>query len=235
MERLSPAQRLQIVQLYYENHCSTRNVFRAFRAIYGPHNRLTERTVRCTIEKFETQFSLLANTRPNRPHPACSEENIAAVSESVRDDRDESIRRRSQQLGLLYSTTWRILRKDLEARNLDDIWFQQDGATCHTARETMAILREQLGEQLISRFGPVNWPCRSCDITPVDFFLWDYVKSKVYMDKPATIEELEANITRVIGQISLEMLERVIENWNFRKDHVSRSHGQHLKEIIFKK
>ena len=26
-------------------------------------------------------------------------------------------------------------------------------------------------EQLISRFGPVSWPPRSCDITPLDFFL----------------------------------------------------------------
>jgi len=101
----------------------------------------------------------------------------------------------------------------------------------------MALLRERFGEQLISRLGPVNWPPRSCDITPLDFFLWDYVKSKVYMDKPAMIEALEANITRVIGQIPLEMLERVIENWNFRMDHVimNRSYGQHLKEIIFKK
>ena len=55
------------------------------------------------------------------------------------------------------------------------------------------------------------------------------------MDKPATIEELEDNITRVINQIPLKMLERVIENRNFRMGHVSRSYGQHLKEIILKK
>jgi len=48
----------------------------------------------------------LYNTRPNRPHPARSEENIAAIAESVRDDRSESIRRRSQQLGLSYVTTY---------------------------------------------------------------------------------------------------------------------------------
>lgn len=357
MERLSPAQRLQIIQLYYENQRSTRTVFRKLRETYGPHNRPTERTIRYTINKFETQFSLLDNTRPNRPHPARSGENIAAVARSVRDDRDESIRRRSQQLGLSYATTWRILRKDLglkaykiqlvqdlkptdlpsrhrfsvwalemfeedplfstkilfsdeahfwlngyvnkqncriwdeeqpeeiqelplhpekttvwcglwaggiigpyffkneagqnvtvngaryramitdyllpeiEVRNLNDVWFQQDGATCHTARETMALLREQL----ISRFGPINWPPRSCDITPLDFFLWGYVKSKVYIAKPTTIVELEANITHIIGQIPVEMLGRVIENWKFRIDHINRSYGQHLKDIIFKK
>jgi len=128
-----------------------------------------------------------------------------------------------------------LLPEIIEVRNLNYVLFQQDGATCHTARETMALLREQFGEQLISRFGPINWPPRSCDITPLDFFLWGYVKSKVYIAKPTTIVELEANITHIIGQIPVEMLGRVIENWKFRIDHINRSYGQHLKDIIFKK
>ena len=124
---------------------------------------------------------------------------------------------------------------EIVARDVGDIWFQQDGATAHTARETIALLRNHFGEQIISRFGPVNWPPRSCDITPLDYFLWGYVKSKVFVDKPATIQDLEANITRVIRQIPVAMLESVIENWTFRMDHVRRSRGQHLNEIIFKK
>ena len=48
-----------------------------------------------TINHLETQHSLLNNIRPNRPRPARSEENIAAVAESVHEDRGESIRRRS--------------------------------------------------------------------------------------------------------------------------------------------
>ena len=35
---------------------------------------------------------------------------------------------------------WRFLMPKIEARNLHDICFQQDGATCHTARETMDLL-----------------------------------------------------------------------------------------------
>jgi len=46
-----------------------------------------------------------------------TEVNIAAVSASVSDDREMSIRRRSQQLGLCYSTTWEILRKDLGVKS----------------------------------------------------------------------------------------------------------------------
>ena len=42
-----------------------------------------------------------------------TEENIAVISASVTDDSEISFRRRLQQLGLFYSTTWKILRKDL--------------------------------------------------------------------------------------------------------------------------
>ncbi|VVC25086.1 Hypothetical protein CINCED_3A018090 [Cinara cedri] len=91
------------------------------------------------------------------------------------------------------------------------------------AHEILALSREQFGEQLISRFRPISWPARSCDITPLDIFLWSYVRSKVYITKPTMIDELEANIKHVIGKILVEMLEWVIENWNFRMDHVRRS------------
>ncbi|GFU80284.1 uncharacterized protein TNCV_3520611 [Trichonephila clavipes] len=61
-----------------------------------------------------------------------------------------------------------------------ELWFQQDGATCHTARATIDLLKDTFGDRLISRFGPVNWPPRSCDLTPLDYFLWGYVKSLIY-------------------------------------------------------
>ncbi|KAL4132401.1 hypothetical protein QTP88_009555 [Uroleucon formosanum] len=93
----------KIIQLYYENRSSTKTVFRKLRETYDPHNRPIERTIRYTINKFETPYSLSDNTRPNKPHPARSEKNMAAVVRSVRDDHDESIRRRSQQLGLSYT------------------------------------------------------------------------------------------------------------------------------------
>ncbi|GFU41592.1 uncharacterized protein TNCV_2793001 [Trichonephila clavipes] len=91
---------------------------------------------------------------------------------------------------------------------------QQDGATCHTARATIDLFKDALGDRLISRFGPVNWPPRSCDLTPLGYFLWGYVKSLVYADKPQTLDHLEDNIRRVIADIRPQKLEKVIENWN---------------------
>ncbi|GFS58535.1 uncharacterized protein TNCV_111511 [Trichonephila clavipes] len=109
-----------------------------------------------------------------------------------------------------------------------------DGATCHTARATIDLLKDTLGDRLISRFGPVNWPPRSCDLTPLDYFLWGYVKSLFYADKPQTLDHLEDNIRRVIADIRPQMLEKVIKNWTSRLDYIRASCGSHMREVIFK-
>ncbi|GFX99665.1 histone-lysine N-methyltransferase SETMAR [Trichonephila clavipes] len=112
---------------------------------------------------------------------------------------------------------------ELNNHDVQEQWFQQDGATCHTARATIDLLKDTFGDRLISRFGPVNWPPRSCDLTPLDYFLWGYVKSLVYADKPQTLDHLEDNIRRVIADIRPQMLEKVIENWTSRLDYIRAS------------
>ncbi|GFX76859.1 uncharacterized protein TNCV_3278941 [Trichonephila clavipes] len=123
---------------------------------------------------------------------------------------------------------------ELSNHDVQELWFQQDGATCHTARATIDLLKDTFGDRLISRFGPVNWPPRSCDLTPLDYFLWGYVKSLVYADKPQTLDHLEDNIRRVIADIRPQMLEKVIENWTSRLDYIRASRCSHMPEIIFK-
>ncbi|GFX88282.1 putative DD41D transposase [Trichonephila clavipes] len=123
--------------------------------------------------------------------------------------------------------------EDVDFVNVN-LWFQQDGATCHTSRATIDLLKDTFGDRLISRFGPVNWPPRSCDLTPLDYFLWGYVKALVYADKPQTLDHLEDNIRCVIADIRPQMLEKVIENWTSRLDYIRASRGSHMPEIIFK-
>ncbi|GFT15341.1 uncharacterized protein TNCV_3263981 [Trichonephila clavipes] len=50
---------------------------------------------------------------------------------------------------------------ELNNHDVQELWFQQYGATCHTARATIDLLKDTFGDRLISRFGPVNWPPRS--------------------------------------------------------------------------
>ncbi|GFV85869.1 uncharacterized protein TNCV_1421741 [Trichonephila clavipes] len=97
---------------------------------------------------------------------------------------------------------------ELNDHDVQELWFQQDGTTCHTARATIDLLKYTFGDRLISRFGPMNWPPRSCNLTPLDYFLWGYVKYLVYADKPQTLDHLEDNIRRVIVDIRPQMLEK---------------------------
>ncbi|GFU77401.1 retrovirus-related Pol polyprotein from transposon 297 [Trichonephila clavipes] len=123
---------------------------------------------------------------------------------------------------------------ELNNHDVQELWFQQDGATCHTARATIDLLKDTFGDRLISRFGPVNWPPRSWDLTPLDYFLWGYVKSLVPADKPQTLDHLEDNIRRVIADIRPQMLEKIIENWTSRLDYIRAIRGSPMPEIIFK-
>ena len=56
-----------------------------------------------------------------------------------------------------------FLFENMDDIDQDEMWFQQDGATCHTAVATIDLLKSKFGDKLISRNGPVNWPARSCD------------------------------------------------------------------------
>ena len=49
-----------------------------------------------------------------------------------------------------------------------------------------------------------------------DFFLWGYLKSKVYSNSPLTIDALKENIRREIAAISPDLCERVIADMKLR-------------------
>jgi hypothetical protein len=65
-------------------------------------------------------------------------------------------------------------------------WLQQDGATSHTANSTMEMLKQFSDDRIISKN---LWPPRSPDLTPIDYFLWGYMKQVVYSNHPQTTEE----------------------------------------------
>jgi hypothetical protein len=117
--------------------------------------------------------------------------------------------------------------------DMEDMWIQQDGATCHTARETTELLQERFPGRVISRNGDQNWPPRSCDLTPCDFFLWGFVKSRVYANKPQTIPELKAEIRHAIGEIGPQLCANVMDSFIKRTRVCQQSLGGRLSDIVF--
>ncbi|CAK9806866.1 hypothetical protein ANTPLA_LOCUS5061 [Anthophora plagiata] len=121
----------------------------------------------------------------------------------------------------------------LQDMYVNDMWFQQDGTTCYTARETIQLLHESFPVRVISRFGDQNWPPRSCNLTPLDFFLWGSLKSKVYTNKPTTTHALKEEIGRCINEIQPHLCKTVMENFDKRVRMCQQSRGDHLPDMLF--
>uniref|UniRef100_A0A0A9YLJ5 Transposable element Tc3 transposase n=1 Tax=Lygus hesperus TaxID=30085 RepID=A0A0A9YLJ5_LYGHE len=132
-----------------------------------------------------------------------------------------------------------FLRPELRRRrriiDQSEVWFQQDGAPPHTSTNSMALVREMFPGHLVSRFGDVLWPPRSPDLTTCDFFLWGYLKSRVYASKPRTLDALKDSIRREVASIEEALLERVHQNFLNRLASCYEQDGQHMTDVIFKK
>jgi hypothetical protein len=87
-----------------------------------------------------------------------------------------------------------------------------------------------VSQHVVSRFGDVPWPPRSPDLSACDFFLWGYLKSKVYVRKPRTVDDLKVSIREEIATVPQEMLVNVMQNF----EEKLRQEGRHLSDIIFR-
>ena len=113
-----------------------------------------------------------------------------------------------------------------------ELLFQQDGAPCHYATEVRRILDESLPGQWIGRRGPIEWPARSPDLTACDYFLWSYLRSKVY-DPVGTIfdniDELTNKIQQEIRNIPIEMFRRSLRDFQKRVELCLQANGGHFE------
>ena len=119
----------------------------------------------------------------------------------------------------------------IEEEDIGNIWFQQDGATCHTAKATLDVLRPVFEDRIISRKADVVWVPWSCDLTPLGYYLWGEVKNKCYADRPKTIDALKDNIREAIGEIQLHTIDNVLKNSTDRVGYCMASRDSYLNEI----
>jgi len=122
----------------------------------------------------------------------------------------------------------------LEELNAGLLWFQQDGAMAHTAQKSMAVLREMFPDRLISLRGDILWPAHSPDLTPCDYFLWGYLKAKVFKHRLRTLQALKDAIRLEVGRIPHDTLDRVMRNIRICLKQFIDNNGHHLQDILFK-
>ena len=87
---------------------------------------------------------------------------------------------------------------------------------------------------LISLRGDIGWPAWSPDLTPCDFFLWGYLKAKVYSHRPGTIEQLKEAIRQEVAAIPPSMTRKALDNFRERLQQCVINNGRHSSDVIFK-
>lgn len=111
-------------------------------------------------------------------------------------------------------------------------WFQQDGATPHTANITMEWLDHRFPNRLISRRREPEWSPHSPDLNPPDFYLWGFLKDNVYGNNPQSIAELKMAINQTIRAIQKQECVRVIDNFARRLQVCHQRRGTHLEHVL---
>jgi len=71
-------------------------------------------------------------------------------------------------------------------------------------------------------------------ISACDFFLWGYLKSKVCVRKPHTVNDLKVPIREEIATVPQEMLVNEMHIFEERLRTCVRQEGRRLSDIIFR-
>jgi len=82
--------------------------------------------------------------------------------------------------------------------------------------------------------GDIGWPARSPDLSLCYFFLWGYLKAKVYARRPGTIEQLKEAIRQEVAAIPSAMTRKAMDNFRERLQQCFINNGRHLSDVIFK-
>ena len=109
-----------------------------------------------------------------------------------------------------------------ELEEVEDVIFQQDGSPVHFGLRVRAFLDERFPDQWIGRGGPIPWPARSPDLTPLDFFLWGCVKDQVYNTPVGNIEDLKERIRNAVASVNRNMLKNTWRELRRRLEFLGR-------------
>jgi hypothetical protein len=131
---------------------------------------------------------------------------------------------------MLENFLWPKLHDLFDEHGAENVWFQQDGATAHTSRCLVEILREMFRGHVVFLCGDIRW---SPDFTPCDFFLWGYLKAQVYQHHPQTLEGLTGAIIQEVATIPPKMTHRVMEKYRQTLNQCINNEGRHLSDVVF--
>ncbi|KFM56612.1 hypothetical protein X975_18900, partial [Stegodyphus mimosarum] len=105
------------------------------------------------------------------------------------------------------------------------VFLQQDGAPPHWGTIVRSSLNDHFTGRWIGRGSPIPWPPRSPDITPLDFFLWGFVKDNVHRRRVSNMDDLKGRITTAVASVDADMLAGTWREIEYRLDILRATKG----------
>lgn len=125
------------------------------------------------------------------------------------------------------------LLEDLPINIRRQMWFQHDGAPAHFSNEVRQHLNAVYNNQWVGRGGPVSWPPRSPDLTPLDFYLWGYMKQLVYATPVRDAMDLVARIVEAAAVIQERNGFEDVRRSALRRFRLCNQHrGGHIEHLL---
>jgi len=82
-----------------------------------------------------------------------------------------------------YETLLRNFKIATQKIDLNELWFQQDGASPHTYGPVKKLLKEMFGERIIGRGFENSWPSKSPDLSVLDYFFWGRLRKIINLTR----------------------------------------------------
>lgn len=128
------------------------------------------------------------------------------------------------------------LMEDVPLETRRQLIFKHDGCPAHFRVTVRQYLNDLYPNRWIGRGGPIAWPARSPDLTPLDFFVWGRMKTLVYYDnRPVpNIIELRRRIIDAAAQIQMEINNtRIVKSEVIKRARIClRNQGRHFENEL---
>jgi hypothetical protein len=115
--------------------------------------------------------------------------------------------------------------ENLRTSEYKKYYFQQDGAPPLTSNIVQECLASKFGQKFLAKG---TWP----DLNPFDYFLWVYLKDRVYNLMPKTLDDLKVNIECEIRNIKQDVLKSAFLNFRKRANLIIEEKGGHIQHRL---
>lgn len=115
--------------------------------------------------------------------------------------------------------------------DLDKVTIHHDKATSHTADHTTNFLNEMNEKYGISFIAKKDIPVKGCDVSPMDFFGFAYIKQAVAKSRASTPEGVWKKCCEVWNSVVATVCKKVFNSWKRRCRAVKRMKGGVVEHI----